>query len=239
MSTMESNETTLHKLSAAISDVDNGVNSFIDFVDENFLLHYDLTNSENHNLNSSNSTSNQIFDLSGYGNDGFINNTEKVFFDSSQQSIFFNGLTSVDGMGLYIKNINYVSGNSDQLEEITIEARIKLKSQITSHPGDERIIMSFDRSANFRFSVGSDIGSMKSLAAGKLAFHFTNTDGTFDVYDLNYNGDLRDNEWHDVQVIFKANIENGLRFFVDGQLTYSDPRTYNPIGNHSEYETPR
>lgn len=38
MSTMESNETTLHKLSAAISDVDNGVNSFIDFVDENSHL---------------------------------------------------------------------------------------------------------------------------------------------------------------------------------------------------------
>jgi len=32
---MAKNETTLHKLSGAISDVDSGVNSFIDFVDEN------------------------------------------------------------------------------------------------------------------------------------------------------------------------------------------------------------
>ena len=32
---MNKNETTLHKLATAIDDVDNGVNSFIDFVNEN------------------------------------------------------------------------------------------------------------------------------------------------------------------------------------------------------------
>lgn len=32
---MQHNETTLHKLAEAINDVDAGVNSFVDFVDEN------------------------------------------------------------------------------------------------------------------------------------------------------------------------------------------------------------
>ena len=110
--------------------------------------------------------------------------------------------------------------------------RIKLKSDTSDHTGDERIILSFDRSAVFRWGIGSD---QISQAEGKLAFSFANSDGTFDVYDSGT--DLRDEQWHDVKVTFKANQANGLKFYVDGQLTYSDSNVYSPIGNHTESQT--
>ena len=59
------------------------------------------------------------------------------------------------------------------------------------------------------------------LAAGKLVFSFTNSDGTYDKYDAGFTGDLRDNQWHDVMIRFEANKPNGLNYYVDGVLTYS------------------
>ena len=60
----------------------------------------------------------------------------------------------------------------------------------------------------------------------KQAFHFTNSDGTHDVYDAISTLDLRDEQWHDLKITFKANQANGLKFYVDGQLTYSDSNIY-------------
>ena len=68
--------------------------------------------------------------------------------------MFFNGITQKTG-GIAISNLNYVSGSSDKIEELTIFARIKVDSRSTTDRAnnDERIILSFDRSAVFRFSV--------------------------------------------------------------------------------------
>ena len=98
------------------------------------------------------------------------------------------------------------------------------------------IIFSFDRSAVFRFSVGSDFSQS---AKGKLAFHFTNTDGTHDTYAVNQSLDLRDNQWHNVAVTFKANQAGGLKYYIDGTLIYTDTGSYKPISNHNDSETPR
>ena len=67
------------------------------------------------------------------------------------------GITQKAG-GIAISNLNYVSGGSDKIEELTIFARIKVDSRSTTDRAnnDERILLSFDRSAVFRFSVGSD-----------------------------------------------------------------------------------
>ena len=50
---------------------------------------------------------------------------------------------------------------------------------------------------------------------------------------------MRDDQWHDIKILFKANQANGLKFYVDNQLTYTDPTVYSPIGNHNENQSPR
>ena len=90
--------------------------------------------------------------------------------------------------------------------------------------------------------MGSDFGGIttnQNAAKGKLVLGFKNTDGTHDIYDKGYTGDLRDENWHNVKVSFTANESGGLKFYVDGQLTYADPSTYAPIGNQDTTSTPR
>ena len=234
--------TSLSSTTATVSGTDLAGNSYtgtdtLNFVltEENLILHYDASNLLSYNKQPTSTSNNSIIDLSGNGNDGFINGSNHLYYDSNEDAFYFNGNTERDGKGLFIENINYVTGNSDQIHDLTLEARIKLKSDTSDHTGDERIILSFDRSAVFRWGIGSD---QISQAEGKLAFSFANSDGTFDVYD-SVSTDLRDEQWHDVKVTFKANQANGLKFYVDGQLTYSDSNVYSPIGNHTESQTPR
>ena len=87
-------------------------------------------------------------DLSCYGYDGEIIGTSDVYFDSNENALFFNGNQEKDGKGLAISGLNYVSGDSDNIEELTIFARIKVPTTIISRNGndDQRIIFSFDRS---------------------------------------------------------------------------------------------
>ena len=151
-----------------------------------------------------------------------MNNSNSIFYESVENAFRFEG-----NSGIGITNINFVTGDSDQLENFTIQAKIKVHDEDGSR---QRIILSFDRSSVFRFGIGSDENSIKSTAAGKLALSFTNSDGTHDKYDAGFNGDLRDNQWHDVMIQFEANKPNGLNYYVDGVLTYSDPNAYAPIG---------
>ena len=234
--------TSFSSTTATVSGTDLAGNSYtgtdtLNFVltEENLVLHYDASNILSYNKQPTSTSNNSVIDLSGNGNDGFIYGSNHLYYDSNEDAFYFNGNTERDGKGLFIENINYVTGNSDQIHDLTIEARIKLKSDTSDHTGDERIILSFDRSAVFRWGIGSD---QISQAEGKLAFSFANSDGTFDVYD-SVSTDLRDEQWHDVKVTFKANQANGLKFYVDGQLTYSDSNVYSPIGNHTESQTPR
>ena len=163
--------------------------------------------------------------------------TSDVYFDSNENALFFNGNEEKDGKGLAISGLNYVSGDSDKIEELTIFTRIKVPSTAISRSGndDQRIIFSFDRSSVFRFSIGSDFNQS---AEGKLAFHFTNSDATFDTHAEN-TSDLRDNQWHNVAVTFKANQAGGLKYYVDGNLVYTHSGSFAPISNQSANETPR
>ena len=176
-------------------------------------------------------------DLSGYGYDGEIIGTSDVYFDSNENALFFNGNEEKDGKGLAISGLNYVSGDSDKIEELTIFERIKVPSTAISRVGndDQRIILSFDRSSVFRFSIGSD---QIQSAKGKLAFHFANSDATFDTHAENTD-DLRDNQWHNVAVTFKANQAEGLKYYIDGNLVYTHSGSFAPISNQSDNETQR
>ncbi len=234
---------SVKSVTATVSGKDIAGNSYngsdvLNFImaEENLVFHYDASNLLSYNQQTTSASNNTIIDLSGNGNDGYIDNFDHVYYDSSEEAFYFNGDTKRDGKGLFIKNLNYISGNIDQINELRLEARVKLKSDITNRGYDERIILSFDRSSVFRWGIGSDTNSQSS---GKLAFAFTNSEGTHDIYDSGFNSDLRDDQWHDIKILFKANQANGLEFYVDNQLTYTDPTVYSPIGNHNENESPR
>ena len=47
-----------------------------------------------------------------------------MYYDSNEDAFYFNGNTERDGKGLFIESINYVTGNSDQIHDLTLEARI-------------------------------------------------------------------------------------------------------------------
>ena len=214
-------------LSFSITGVDLGGNqiqqSFIESLNQGAIFHYDFSDTNSHN-------SQTVNDLSGNNNHGTVRNTSTSFYESSENAFRFNG------DGIAITNLNYISGDSDQLENFSIQAKIKASSESSSR---QRIILSFDRSSVFRLSIGHDSGSISSAANGKLAFSFTNSNGTHDKYDAGYTGNLKDNQWHDIMITFEASKPHGLKYYVDGSLTYSDPAIYAPIGSQSTSETPR
>ena len=201
--------------------------SFLGLINQGNLFHYDFSDTNTHSGQTVN-------DLSGNNNSGTIRGSSNVYYDGSENAFRFGG--SGGDSGVTISNLNYVTGDTDQLENFTLEAKIKAQSESGTK---QRIILSFDRSAVFRFSIGNDNNTVQSPAAGKLALAFTNSDGTHDKYDVGFNGDLRDNQWHDVMIRFEANKPYGLNYYVDGVLTYSDPTAYAPISDHSTSETPR
>ena len=234
---------SINSVTATVSGTDLAGNSYngsdiLNFImtEEDLVFHYDASNLLSYNQQTTSASNNTIIDLSGNGNDGYIEAFDHIYYDSSEEAFYFNGSTKRDGKGLFIKNLNYISGSSDQINELRLEARVKLKSDITNHDNDERIILSFDRSSVFRWGIGSDQNSQSS---GKLAFAFSNSEGVHDIYDSGFNSDLRDDQWHDIKILFKANQANGLEFYVDNQLTYTDPSVYSPIGNHNENQSPR
>ena len=202
-------------------------------LNNNLLLYYDFNSSSSYN--SQNST-NTVNDLSGNGYTGVFSGS-KMSYDSEEKAIYFPSDATVND-GVYITGLNYVSGPSDQLNELSIIARIK----IPNHNNDlENSIISFDRSAVWRYTIGStNSESGLSNSAGKPSFHFTNSQGTKDTDAAGtYSGDLRDNNWHDVAVTFKANQAGGLKYYIDGALVHTVTNTFEPISNHTDGETPR
>jgi len=205
-------------------------------LNNNLLLYYDFSNPNSYNGQTTTSSNASVTDLSGNSNDGFARGIAHVYYDQFEDAFYFNGSQTRDGKGIAISNLNYVSGDADQINEMTIIARVKSKSQSSGATNDERIIFSFDRSSNFRFGIGADV---ISGSPGKLAFAFTNSDGTNDTYAVSQTINLRDDLWHDVAVTFKANQAGGLKYYIDGDLVYTHPDSFNPISNHSDNETPR
>jgi len=203
------------------------------YLNRNLLLHYDLNNPSSYNFQNSTSAVN---DLSGNSYAGTISGS-KISYDSNEKALYFPSDATVND-GLFISGLNYISGPSDQLNELTIISRIK----IPNHSADEEnVILSFDRSEVFRFTIGSTQNeSGLSASAGKPSFHFTTSAGSVDSdASASFSGDLRDNQWHDVAVTFKANQAGGLKYYIDGVLVHTDSNTFNPISNQNTNYTPR
>ena len=172
-------------------------------------------------------------DLSGNGYDA-IQTGSRVSYSSAESAWEFTGTDDTSTQGIYITGLNYVSGNTDAISNLTIESWIKCNSGTTNHSSDQRIILSFDRSAVFRFAIGSDQGSL-SGAAGKPTFSFQRTTTT-DIGATSYSGDLRDDAWHQVCVTFDS---SNVKFYIDGTLVHTSTGSYGSIGDHTESETPR
>ena len=171
-------------------------------------------------------------DLSGNGYDA-IRTGSRVSYNSTENAWEFTGTTDTTADGIYITGLNYVTGSSDAIPNLTIESWIKCNSGTTSHTSDQRIILSFDRSAVFRFSIGTDASA--SSASGKPYFGF-DTGTVYDIGATSYSGDLRDDAWHQVCVTFDS---SNVRFYVDGTLVHTSTGSYGSISSQAETETPR
>lgn len=168
----------------------------------------------------------------------------RVSFNTTDEpdAFEFTGSTIAPKQGLYIRNLRYFSGNTDNIGSLTIETWVKPSNVTSGRVEDQRVLLSFDREAVFKFSVGNnaDGGS-----AGKPCFSFTNETGTHDVQGNGWTGDLRDNNWHQVAVTFQSqyvgvSTSSEIRFYVDGKNVSSHTGTWRPIGDQTDLtRTPR
>lgn len=195
-------------------------------VSDNVVLWYDAAN-----IKSYPGTGSVWYDMSGNGYHA-SDNDATVSYDATEKAWDFVGGVILES-GMPISGLNYVTGSSDQLTNITLETWFKNNSGTTNSQYDERIILSFDRSSVFRWAVGGLSG-----AAGKPSFMFIGTGGQMDTYATQYSGDLRDDQWHHLVTTF-ASGGNGLKHYIDGELVHTDNTNYSAIGNHGEDETPR
>ena len=171
-------------------------------------------------------------DMSGNGYDA-IQTGSRVSYSSAESAWEFTGTTVTTSNGIYISGLNYVGGNSDAIPNLTVESWIKCTSGSTGRSGDQRIILSYDRSAVFRFGIGSD---SVSSSAGKPIFSFDATGTVVDIGATSYSGDLRDDAWHQVCVTFDS---SNVKFYIDGTLVHTSTGSYGSIGSQTETESPR
>lgn len=153
-------------------------------------------------------------------------------------SIQFGGTASADGV--YIERLNYLTGSSDQISNLTIEVWLRNISTAAPHGSaeDARNIISFDRSSVFRFGIGN-VNAVGS--AGKPSISFTYTDGgagevIVDDYASSYAGNLRDNTWHQVVVTWST---SQIKYYVDSVGIHTTNGSYQPIGSQIDTESPR
>jgi hypothetical protein len=177
------------------------------------------------------------YDLSGNNyHASASSDTTYVEYDSNLEVVNFGG-GEVGGHGLFIQDLNYISGDSDKLEELTIDTLVK-NSSTSVNSSDQRIILSFDRSAVFRFMVGGDNGGANN--PGRMSFAFIHgTDALQVDVSSGTSYDLRDDQWHRIALTFKSGSGNGIKYYVDGEQVYHDTTSYGAIGEHNEGETPR
>jgi len=197
-------------------------------VTDNLVLAFDAGNTKSYP-----GSGNTWKDLSGNGYDA-IKTGSRVSYSSAESAWEFTGTDDTSTEGIYITELNYVTGSSDAIPNLTVESWIKCNSGTTNHSSDQRVILSFDRSAVFRFAIGSDQSGL-SGTAGKPTFGF-DTGTTYDIGATSYSGDLRDDAWHQVCVTFDS---SNVRFYVDGTLVHTSTGSYGSIGSQTESETPR
>ena len=169
-------------------------------------------------------------DLSGNGYHA-TQTGARVSYSSAESAWEFTGTAQTTAAGIYISGLNYVGGSSDAISNLTIESWIKCDSGGTGRTGDERIILSYDRSAVFRFGIGYDNPNV-----GKPFFSFMAGGNQYDVDPTSYTGDLRDDAWHQVSVTFDT---SSVKYYVDGTRVHTSTVSYGTIGGHAETESPR
>ena len=192
----------------AIESISPSINSGIPYTSietEGLFLHYDARNKDSYDPVGMGTV---VYEQSspGYGYTSYLKGS-RVNYSSTNKAWDFTGTGLADQHGIYIDQLKYVTGSVDEIDHMTIEAWIKANSTGTGRTNDERVILSFDRSAVYRFGVGSDA---ITGSAGKLCFSFTNRDGannaeqTNDTHDTTSTVNLRDNNWHQVAITFDS-----------------------------------
>jgi hypothetical protein len=167
---------------------------------------------------------------------GGARNTTNITYNTGEDALFFPNDANSDC--LTVEDINYVTGSSDQINNMTLEAWVKNSSAATTHTSDERIILSFDRSSVFRFGIGLD-ALIAPASDGLLCFSFTaGSGGTFTSFDIAApnSPNLRDDAWHQVGVAFTS---SQIDFFIDGEIIGTTTAAYGPISGQDTTETPR
>jgi len=197
---------------------------------DNLLLHYDVGNSKSYP-----GSGNNWFDMSG-NNYTAIRNGSYVSYNAQNMAWFFDAAaTTTDG--LFIQDLAYTSGPDDQITNMTLEFWCKANSGTSGNSQDQRILVSFDRSSVYRFSIGGDSGA--AINPGKPAFQFTDTVGIVDISASSWTGDLRDDAWHQVGMTFTANDAKTVKFFIDGEIVHEHTGAYAGINRQISSETPR
>ena len=216
-------------------------------IKDNLTIHYD-----GYNTNSYSGTQTTIdnvaydwLDLSGNANHAQVDpnaTSGRITFDTTEKAFEFANVTGNAALNdnISISNLNYISGSSDAITNLTLAAWVKNNSgSLGRANGDQRIIASFDRSAVWRFGIGLDSGN-NSANAGRIAFSFTGTkaNGGVQIYDqvATVGNDLRDDSWHYVAVTFTS---SETRYYVDGVKIDTKTGTYNELGGGTTTETPR
>ena len=199
-------------------------------VTDNIVLHYDAANVKSYSgigTVINNLGPNETYKSYIAGSNFSYSSTEKAFVNNTAGNA--SNLTD----GIYIDGLNYVTGSGDAFSNMTIECWCKSKSSSSGNTNDHRMILSYDRSAVFRFSIGFDGAS---AAAGKPSLQWMNNNTILDNYADTYSGDLRDDQWHQVGVTFTT---SAVKYYVDGVNVDTHTGSWSPLSNHAEIETPR
>ena len=147
-----------------------------------------------------------ILDVSGNGNDGFLHGSNLNIVDG----IVGEGMEFPGDAAEYIsvRQLQYV----EPFPALTVAAWVK-----TSVRG---MVSSWDRSEFFRFAVGDDVG-------GNNGTTFVAFDHCCPIHDWFGATDVADDEWHHIVAVFDGEEK---RIYVDGELDASIASTTEMIG---------
>lgn len=200
-------------------------------------IYYDFTNKRSYNRTDGNNII--IKDLSGNGYDG-LTNSSVIGFNRSDKTPCINfqksSINKNDASYIEIQGLNYVTGDTDSISELTIETWIRING-VGNNPV-ESIIASFDRSSVWRLSIG-DSDASGDVGLGIVSFSYTGTQGTTDVPFNNAGISVFKAGWLYLVITFKENDSNGLKLYIDGQLKETVSTVGKYIGNQTTTETPR
>ena len=108
--------------------------SYIVLLNQKAIFHFNFSDTNSH-------IGQTVNDLSGNNYHGLVRSTNSNYYDSTENAFRFAN-SGADGVA--ITNLNYISGESDKINNLTIQAKIKASSENSSK---QRIILSFDRSS--------------------------------------------------------------------------------------------